>query len=168
MGKTQKLGWRNIASGLISLAIGAIPLDLFVLLNSRYAPAQQTLGTLGFLLAIVLIFGVGIGLLVELVFVPRLKPKNLMGKTLGIYLAVGWVVAFAYFGIGFLPSLFQSSGSEWSPMTQVGFLLIAWVYAGFVYSVVAVISRSAYPLVHRLIFGKPINSTHDQEPGVQL
>lgn len=154
MTKLKRLGWRNFVSGILAVLVGSTPVVIYCLVAARFS--YQSASTIGFAIAIALVFGTLIGAPLELFVVHRFKKAAVL-KTIGTYLAAGAVIALALNLYWWAPALSQPDGGFNAYFFVALFLMIFVVYA-----IVAVIARLSYPLIHRLLwrvavpYGSPV------------
>ena len=162
MGNSQRLGWRDFVSGTIAVFVGVLLPAAGLIISNPQSSILNSLSSIGFCLALAFVVGVPLGSLVEMVILPRFKRQGL-GIALAVYLVLGWLLNVIIWAVLYAPSLY---GPSMPYSGYIAYFGITILISGICYTVVVVITRSLYPLIHRALWirrQKPqaIDSEHD-------
>lgn len=153
MSKSRILTWRHFVSGLVSLAIGCLPMFVqFVWATRGNTPSGSAVTLAPSFFAVVLLFALLVGLLVEAVVIPKFVPARGWLKSLLAYAIFGALVIFGIVLFTYGTSMLASGPNFLGALTGFGLM---WSGIFGYYLSIALPTRAFYPFVHKLLWRKP-------------
>lgn len=153
MPKSRILTWRHFVSGLASLTLGCLPMFVqFIWATRGNTPSGSALTLAPSFFAVVLVFALLVGLLVEGLVIPKFVPARGWLKSLLAYAVFGALVIFGIVLLTYGTSMFASGPNFLGALTGFGLM---WSGILGYYLSIALPTRAFYPFVHKLLWRQP-------------
>lgn len=147
MKPSDAFGWRNLVSGVAALVLGVFVPWFVMLVVANPERLDLFVSILVIVCAVALVIGLPLGILVEGAILPRF-PNAGAGTAMVVYLVLGWMIDFALWMVFYWPSLTKPM-DEFNRGLSASYFWSAVLIAGTSFTVVMVIARGIYPLIHR-------------------